>query len=74
MHVTGSVYFDTNKYNKYGKLKTSVHDVVKSQHPDKKSPLDFALWKAAKNNEPSWKCPWGYGRPGWHIECSTIAR
>jgi len=41
---------------------------------DKKSALDFVLWKAAKDNEPSWKSPWGYGRPGWHIECSAIAR
>lgn len=74
VHVTGSVCFDTNKYNKYGKLRTPVPDAVKSQHPDKKSALDFALWKASKDNEPSWKCPWGRGRPGWHIECSAIAR
>ncbi|KAL6447973.1 hypothetical protein ACFW04_000192 [Cataglyphis niger] len=69
----GSVYFDTRKYNKYGKLATPITDAVKSQHLDKKSVLDFALWKATKDNEPSWKCPWGHGRPGWHIECSAIA-
>lgn len=72
-YFIGSVYFNTNKYNKYGKLST-VPEVVKDQHSDKKSALDFALWKAAKDNEPSWKSPWGCGRPGWHIECSTIAR
>lgn len=70
-YLIGSVYFDTNNYNKYGKLWTILPDAA---HPDKKSALDFALWKAAKDNEPSWKCPWGHGRPGWHIECSVIAR
>lgn len=69
----GSVCFDTNKYNKYGKLRNPIPDPAKNKHPDKKSALDFALWKASKDNEPSWKCPWGHGRPGWHIECSTIA-
>nr|XP_012235778.1 PREDICTED: probable cysteine--tRNA ligase, mitochondrial isoform X1 [Linepithema humile]XP_012235779.1 PREDICTED: probable cysteine--tRNA ligase, mitochondrial isoform X1 [Linepithema humile] len=69
----GSVYFDTSKYNNYGKLQIPCPDVAKSQHEDKRSALDFALWKTAKSNEPSWKCPWGHGRPGWHIECSAIA-
>ncbi|XP_018360959.1 PREDICTED: probable cysteine--tRNA ligase, mitochondrial [Trachymyrmex cornetzi] len=70
----GSVYFNTSKYNKYGKLSTLVLDTVNDQNfIGKKSALDFALWKAAKKNEPSWKSPWGYGRPGWHIECSAIA-
>ncbi|XP_011703416.1 PREDICTED: probable cysteine--tRNA ligase, mitochondrial isoform X1 [Wasmannia auropunctata] len=71
----GSVYFNTGKYNKYGKLATPLlPNVIKDQHVMyKKSPLDFALWKAAKDNEPSWKSPWGHGRPGWHIECSAIA-
>lgn len=36
--------------------------------------MDFALWKAAKENEPWWESPWGHGRPGWHIECSAMAR
>ncbi|XP_014478439.1 PREDICTED: probable cysteine--tRNA ligase, mitochondrial isoform X2 [Dinoponera quadriceps] len=66
----GSVYFDTNKYNRYGKLSIPLPD---TGHPYKKSALDFALWKVAKDNEPSWKCPWGHGRPGWHVECSVIA-
>ena len=42
--------------------------------PLKKDPRDFALWKAAKPNEPFWESPWGKGRPGWHIECSAMAR
>ena len=41
---------------------------------EKKNPRDFALWKAAKPDEPWWESPWGKGRPGWHIECSTMAR
>ncbi|XP_012528057.1 probable cysteine--tRNA ligase, mitochondrial isoform X2 [Monomorium pharaonis] len=70
----GSVYFNTSKYDKYGKLSTPLQsDVVTDQHIGKKSALDFALWKAAKANEPFWKSPWGHGRPGWHIECSAIA-
>ncbi|XP_054010687.1 cysteine--tRNA ligase, mitochondrial [Hylaeus anthracinus] len=66
----GSVYFNTSKYDMYGKLMTPP--LPDSTHPEKKSALDFSLWKAAKN-EPFWKSPWGNGRPGWHIECSTIA-
>ncbi|XP_016917911.1 probable cysteine--tRNA ligase, mitochondrial isoform X2 [Apis cerana] len=66
----GSVYFDTCKYEMYGKLSTPLLD---NCHPDKKSAMDFCLWKAAKENEPCWKSLWGFGRPGWHIECSTIA-
>ncbi|XP_020283326.1 probable cysteine--tRNA ligase, mitochondrial isoform X2 [Pseudomyrmex gracilis] len=69
---TGSVYFDISKYDKYGKLTVPIEDTA-SSHAEKRSPLDFALWKTAKDNEPSWKCPWGCGRPGWHIECSAIA-
>ncbi|XP_033335585.2 cysteine--tRNA ligase-like protein, mitochondrial isoform X1 [Megalopta genalis] len=66
----GSVYFDVNKHNIYGKLSPPFPD---SDHPNKKSALDFALWKVAKKGEPSWESPWDNGRPGWHIECSTIA-
>lgn len=73
----GSVYFNTSKYNRYGKLSTPLTDdaplTAKDQNIGRKSVLDFALWKAAKENEPSWKSPWGQGRPGWHIECSAIA-
>ncbi|XP_011863318.1 PREDICTED: probable cysteine--tRNA ligase, mitochondrial [Vollenhovia emeryi] len=68
----GSVYFNTSKFERYGKL--SIPPIEQDQPvADKRSALDFALWKAAKANEPSWKSPWGYGRPGWHIECSAIA-
>ncbi|XP_029043881.1 probable cysteine--tRNA ligase, mitochondrial isoform X1 [Osmia bicornis bicornis] len=66
----GSVYFDTTKYDLYGKLGTPYPE---SNHPEKKSATDFCLWKAVKQGEPFWKSPWGKGRPGWHIECSTIA-
>ncbi|XP_011502686.1 PREDICTED: probable cysteine--tRNA ligase, mitochondrial [Ceratosolen solmsi marchali] len=66
----GSVYFDTCKYLNYGKLKPPQ---VEGFDANKKSPLDFALWKISKQNEPFWESPWGRGRPGWHIECSAIA-
>ncbi|XP_050428749.1 probable cysteine--tRNA ligase, mitochondrial isoform X2 [Adelges cooleyi] len=68
--VDGSIYFDTTKYNKYGKF-VKVPDIVSNSI--KKSSLDFALWKAAKPGEPFWDSCWGPGRPGWHIECSAIA-
>lgn len=67
----GSLFFDTTKYRRYGKL-TKVPKV--EPHQFKKSNLDFAVWKAAKPGEPSWDSSWGPGRPGWHIECSAIAR
>lgn len=57
-------------YGKYGKLNQSEPE----NHPIKKTSLDFALWKASKESEPFWESPWGIGRPGWHIECSTMAR
>ncbi|XP_025425209.1 probable cysteine--tRNA ligase, mitochondrial isoform X2 [Sipha flava] len=66
----GSLFFDTTKYRKYGKL-FDVPEVI--SHSFKRSNLDFALWKAAKPGEPSWDSLWGPGRPGWHIECSAIA-
>lgn len=74
----GDVYFDTKSFNEYGKLshmpledlESGIRVEVNSQ---KKDPLDFALWKAAKPSEPSWDSPWGRGRPGWHIECSAMA-
>lgn len=65
------MYFDTTKYDLYGKLGTPYPEC---NHPEKKSAIDFCLWKAAKQGEPFWKSPWSKGRPGWHIECSTIAR
>lgn len=69
--LLGSVLFDTMKYKNYGKLFPPFPDDGCS---GKKSALDFALWKSAKENEPFWESPWGKGRPGWHIECSAIAR
>lgn len=63
----GSVYFTTSSYNNYGKLQKIDTESVES------SAADFALWKGAKPNEPSWDTKWGKGRPGWHIECSTLA-
>ncbi|MGL5428049.1 MAG: cysteine--tRNA ligase, partial [Cetobacterium sp.] len=77
--VNGDVYFFVEKYKEhYGKLsKQNVEDLQSGARIDvneiKKSPLDFALWKAAKPGEPSWKSPWGEGRPGWHIECSAMS-
>nr|CAD7452792.1 unnamed protein product [Timema tahoe] len=72
--VDGSVYFDTSQFDRYGKLfPVSMDEEPAQPMVDKKSPLDFALWKGAKPNEPSWLSPWGSGRPGWHIECSTMA-
>ena len=74
----GDVYFDIRKAKNYGKL--SNQDIEKmeigarvSPGEKKKYPLDFALWKKAKEDEPSWNSPWGHGRPGWHIECSAMS-
>ncbi|KAB3533603.1 cysteine--tRNA ligase [Alkaliphilus pronyensis] len=77
--VKGDVYFDVDKFNGYGKLsKQSIDDLQSGArievNEEKKSPLDFVLWKSAKENEPSWESPWGEGRPGWHIECSAMAK
>jgi cysteinyl-tRNA synthetase len=71
------VYFDVRSYPRYGVLsRQKVDDMLASadsDRPDKRDPLDFALWKAAKPDEPSWPTPWGDGRPGWHLECSAMA-
>ena len=74
----GDVYFSVEKFREYGKLSGQNIDEMKvgaRVEPGelKRSPLDFALWKKAKSNEPSWDSPWGKGRPGWHIECSTMS-
>src|SRR5690606_4968951 len=60
----------------YGKLSGQQVDELRSPEVEsgKRDPADFALWKAAKPGEPSWDSPWGPGRPGWHIECSAMAR
>ena len=76
--VDGDVYFDVATFGEYGKLsKQSIDELQSGARIDvddrKKSPLDFALWKAAKPGEPAWKSPWGEGRPGWHIECSAMS-
>lgn len=77
--VDGDVYFDAQKFEGYGKLSRQDMEQLKAGarvQPDekKKDPVDFALWKAEKPGEPSWNSPWGKGRPGWHIECSVMAR
>jgi len=74
----GDVYFDIAKAKGYGKLSNQNLDKMESTSrisptETKKSPLDFALWKKAKESEPSWESPWGLGRPGWHIECSVMS-
>lgn len=73
----GDVYFSVEKYKKYGQLsKQPLDDLMAGARVDtdekKKSPLDFALWK--KDEIHGFKCPWGKGRPGWHIECSAMIR
>ena len=74
------VYFDVEKYPDYGKLSSMPLDELKEGASErvetiaKHSPLDFALWKFAKPGEVKWQSPWGNGRPGWHIECSAMAR
>lgn len=75
----GDVYFSVDSYHSYGKLsRRNLEDAKNGVRVDndelKKNPLDFALWKSAKEGEPYWNSPWGKGRPGWHIECSTMNR
>ncbi len=78
--VNGDVYFSTRKFKDYGKLsKQNIEDLEAGARiavgEIKKDPLDFALWKAQKEeDEIAWDCPWGKGRPGWHIECSAMAK
>jgi cysteinyl-tRNA synthetase len=74
----GDVYFAVNKYPAYAKLsQRQLEDLRAGERvapgDQKREPLDFALWKAAKPGEPSWDSPWGKGRPGWHIECSAMS-
>ncbi|XP_072512989.1 probable cysteine--tRNA ligase, mitochondrial isoform X2 [Salminus brasiliensis] len=70
----GDVYFDTKSIgSRYGKLVNFGNAAEAPGVRDKRDPRDFALWKASKPQEPYWESPWGRGRPGWHIECSTIA-
>ena len=72
------VYFDVKSFKGYGKLSGKQLDELRAGErvevqDEKKDPLDFVLWKAAKPDEPSWTSPWGDGRPGWHIECSAMS-
>ncbi|MBQ3004815.1 MAG: cysteine--tRNA ligase [Clostridia bacterium] len=75
----GDVYFSPKKFDEYGKLSHQPLEDLEagariSVGEIKKEPMDFALWKVAKPDEPYWESPWGKGRPGWHIECSAMVR
>jgi len=77
--VNGDVYFRTKKFKEYGKLSHQPLEELEAGariniSEQKEDPMDFALWKAAKEGEPFWPSPWGNGRPGWHIECSAMAK
>ncbi len=77
--VEGDVYYDVHAFPEYGKLShKNIEDLEAGVRIEvdsrKKNPADFALWKKSKEGEPSWPSPWGEGRPGWHIECSAMAR
>ena len=80
--VNGTVYFRTRKFKEYGKLSHKNLDDLRSGNrsllvtgeDQKEDPLDFVLWKPKKEGEPSWPSPWSDGRPGWHIECSVMAK
>jgi len=78
----GSVYFDIHAWPEFGKLSALSWDEMlplanergnKPDDPRKRNPLDFVLWQAQSSGEPAWDSPWGSGRPGWHIECSTMS-
>ncbi|MGC9336612.1 MAG: cysteine--tRNA ligase [Candidatus Cloacimonadia bacterium] len=76
--VDNDVYIDVYKVKDYGKLSGKSLDALRAGarvelNEKKRSPLDFALWKKAKSDEPSWESPWGRGRPGWHTECAVMA-
>ena len=80
--VDGTVYFRTRSFKDYGKLSKKNIDDLEAGHREikvngeegKEDPLDFVLWKPKKEGEPSWPSPWCDGRPGWHIECSVMAK
>ena len=77
--VNGDVYFDTQKFEGYGKLSGIKQEELEAGsrievNDQKKHPMDFVLWKSKKEGEPGWTSPWGEGRPGWHIECSVMSR
>ena len=73
----GDIYYSVNKFHKYGALSNRATEDAQNNYriendEEKENPLDFALWKSAKPGEPFWNSPWSKGRPGWHIECSTM--
>ena len=75
----GNVFFEVKKFEEYGRLSNQKIDEVEigarvNVMEEKNNPLDFALWKRKKEGEPYWDSPWGQGRPGWHIECSAMAK
>lgn len=77
-NVDGDVYFSVDSFRNYGELsKRPLEEMMSGARVEvdekKKNPLDFALWKASKEGEPSWDAPFGKGRPGWHIECSAMS-
>jgi cysteinyl-tRNA synthetase len=74
----GNVFYSVESFAGYGKLSGRTLEDMRAgeriePHESKRNPLDFALWKSAKEGEPSWSSPWGPGRPGWHIECSVMS-
>ncbi len=76
--VDGDVFYSVEKFKYYGQLSgRNLEDMLAGARVDvderKHNPMDFALWKSAKPGEPAWESPWGPGRPGWHIECSTMS-
>lgn len=80
--AAGNVYFDLSAWPEYGKLSGLSYEEMlpianeRGNHPDdphKRDPLDFVLWQAHAPGEPAWESPWGLGRPGWHIECTSMA-
>ena len=75
----GHVIFDTQKYKNYGELsKRTLDEMIDGARIDiasyKKSPRDFILWKPSSDKQPGWSSPWGNGRPGWHIECTSMIK
>ncbi len=76
--ANGDVYYSVRTFPGYGRLSGKSLDELRAGErvevdPDKRDPMDFVLWKAAKPGEPAWESPWGEGRPGWHIECSAMS-
>jgi len=74
----GDVYYSVRAFPAYGRLSGKSLDELRAGErvevdPNKRDPMDFVLWKAAKPGEPAWESPWGPGRPGWHIECSAMS-